>query len=410
MENVLYSMGERFQIIGNKMLMKGMKLAIQAMQIREPKLCVGNHSMNHLASDIKSRAISKVLIVTSGDIVQLGLLTELVNALEQQHIQFVIFDGVIPDPTYSVVHAGLDLLNQHDCDGVIAFGGGSAMDAAKVISIAKANNRAPEKLVGYFKGLRKPMPLFAVPTTAGTGSEATIVSVISDDSTHAKNFIIDSRSVPLVAALNPGLMAGIPPALTAATGMDALTHAIEAYISRISTKETEENALDAIKLIFENLPKVYENGADLAARESMALASYKAGRAFTKSFLGYVHAIAHQLGAYYGIPHGQGNAIVLPHILEFSKVAARAKLATLAVETGLASSTESEAQSAQKFVDHIFKLNEQLGIPQRVSELQHEDIQAISKKALKEALLNYPVPCYMNQGSCENLLKNLITV
>ncbi len=399
---------EQLQIMGNKVLMRAMKLAIGLMPIRDPELLVGTSAVTRLADIIAQHSLQKILIVTTAGIVKRDQAAELIRALEMQGITPVIFDGVLPDPTFEIVNEGLDLLRRENCDGIVAFGGGSAMDAAKVIAVAAANNRAPEKLVGFFKGRKRPLPLFAVPTTAGTGSEATIASVISDNATHAKSFVIDSRTVPLAAALDPRLMESIPPAMTAATGMDALTHAIEAYMSTISTSETDRYAIEAIQLIFEFLPRAYQDGSDLEAREAMSIASYKAGKAFTKASVGYVHAISHQLGAYYGIPHGLGNAVVLPHVLEFSKGAAGPRLATLAVKAGLGKSSEGEAALAQKFVDHISRLNTQLDIPQTAVGLLEEDIPGIARGALKEALLNYPVPRHMTRLDCEQLLGGLL--
>ncbi len=399
---------EQLQIMGNKVLMRAMKLAIGLMPIRDPELLVGTSAVTRLADIIAQHSLQKILIVTTAGIVKRDQAAELIRALEMQGITPVIFDGVLPDPTFEIVNEGLDLLRRENCDGIVAFGGGSAMDAAKVIAVAAANNRAPEKLVGFFKGRKRPLPLFAVPTTAGTGSEATIASVISDNATHAKSFVIDSRTVPLAAALDPRLMESIPPAMTAATGMDALTHAIEAYLSTISTSETDRYAIEAIQLIFEFLPRAYQDGSDLEAREAMSIASYKAGKAFTKASVGYVHAISHQLGAYYGIPHGLGNAVVLPHVLEFSKEAAAPRLATLAVKAGLGKSSEGEAVLAQKFVDHISRLNTQLDIPQTAAGLLEEDLPGIARGALKEALLNYPVPRHMTRLDCEQLLGGLL--
>lgn len=407
--NTLRTAGvEQLQFIGNKVLMRAMKLAIGLMPIRDPELLVGTSAVTRLADIIAQHSLQKILIVTTAGIVKRDQAAELIRALEMQGITPVIYDGVLPDPTFEIVNEGLDLLRREDCDGIVAFGGGSAMDAAKVIAVAAANNRAPEKLVGFFKGRKRPLPLFAVPTTAGTGSEATIASVISDNATHAKSFVIDSRTVPLAAALDPRLMESIPPAMTAATGMDALTHAIEAYMSTISTSETDRYAIEAIQLIFEFLPRACQDGSDLEAREAMSIASYKAGKAFTKASVGYVHAISHQLGAYYGIPHGLGNAVVLPHVLEFSKEAAAPRLATLAVKAGLGKSSEGEAALAQKFVDHISQLNTQLDIPQTAAGLLEEDLPGIARGALKEALLNYPVPRHMTRLDCEQLLGGLL--
>ena len=400
---------ERLQFMGNRIMVKALKVAIGIMPIRDPKLLVGTNVSTRLAETIAGHSLTKILLVTTAGIVKRGQAEELIRALELQGITTVIYDGIVPDPTFDIVNAGLDLLRQEACEGIVAFGGGSAMDAAKVIAVAAANNRAPEKLVGYFKGRKKPLPLYAVPTTAGTGSEATIASVISDDRTHAKCFIIDSRMVPLAAALEPRLMEKLSPSMTAATGMDALTHAIEAYISTISTPTTDRYAEEAIQLILEHLPRACENGSDLEAREAMSIASYKAGRAFTQASVGYVHAISHQLGAYYGTPHGLGNAIVLPQILELSRDAARTSLARLALATGLGESSEPEAALAQKFVDRVRDLNRQLAIPSAIAELEEKDIPGITRGALKEALQNYPVPQHMGRLDCEELLRGLLT-
>lgn len=398
---------EQVQIFGNTVLVRGMKLAAAIMPIRDPELTVGPGAAATLADVIATHNVKNVLLVTSAGIVKRGQTDGLTDALKKHGIESIIFDGVLPDPTFSVVNQGLAALRDGSCDGIIAFGGGSAMDTAKVIAVAAANKCKPERLPGYFKGLRKPLPLFAIPTTAGTGSETTIASVISDDETHAKAFIIDSRTIPLAAALDPKLMVSIPPALTAATGMDAFTHAIEAYISTISTSETDRDALEAIRLILNNLPTAYADGSDLAAREAMAIASYKAGRAFTRASVGYVHAISHQLGAHYGTPHGLGNAIVLPYVIAFSEEASRAKLARLAVDLGLGTIAESEQVLAGKIVPHITALNKQLDIPEFVSDIRDSDIPAIARGARKEALMNYPAPRHMSLGECEGLLRDL---
>ena len=356
---------EKLQFAGNRLLMRGMKLALGILPLREPKLLVGTSALDQLAAIIAGQSLNKILIVTTAGIVRRGQADALIRALESRGVTPVIYDGICPDPTFAIVNEGLALLRRESCDGVVAFGGGSAMDAAKVMALAATNRRAPEKLVGILKGLKKPLPFFAVPTTAGTGSETTVASVISEDESHAKSFVVDHRTLALAAAFDPRLMAGIGPELTAATGMDALTHAIEAWVSTISTPGTDRYALEAIQLIFEYLPRACENGSDLEAREAMAIASYKAGRAFTQALVGYVHAISHQLGAHYGIPHGLGNAVVLPKVLDFSQGAARSRLARLAVETGLGKPGDDEALLAQALVDHIVALNRRLGIPDR---------------------------------------------
>ena len=398
---------EQLQFTGNRLLMRGMKLALGILPLRAPKLLVGTDALDELADTIADREIWKVLVVTTAGIVRRGQADGFIRALEQRGVTPVVYDGIQPDPTFAIVNEGLDLLTREGCDGVVAFGGGSAMDAAKVMAVAATNRRAPEKLVGILKGLRKPLPFFAVPTTAGTGSETTVASVISDDESHAKSFVVDHRTLALAAALDPRLMEGIGSELTAATGMDALTHAIEAWISTISTPATDRHALEAIQLILEYLPRACEDGSDLEAREAMAIASYKAGRAFTQALVGYVHAISHQLGAYYGIPHGLGNAVVLPKVLAFSQGPARSRLAKLAIETGLGGASDNEAALAQAFVDHIVALNRRLGIPESIAEIRDVDIPAMARGATREALLNYAVPRHMTRRDCEQLLHSL---
>jgi alcohol dehydrogenase class IV len=399
---------EQAQILGNKVLARGMKVAVGLLPLRDPELFVGSDAVDALAEVIAGNSLTRVLLVTGSGLVKRGQTEGLVAALKRNGVETVIYAGVVPDPGFAVVSAGLDLLHQQGCDSVVALGGGSAMDAAKVIAVAAANNCAPQRLVGYFKGRRKPLPLFAVPTTAGTGSEVTIASVISDDVTHAKAFVIDSRTVPLAAALEPRLMRSVPPGLTAAAGMDAFTHALEAYLSTIATPQTDTDAIDAIHLILDNLPRAYRQGSDLQARECMSVAAYRAGRAFTRASVGYVHAISHQLGAFYGTPHGLGNAIVLPFVLEFYQPLIDARLARLAVELGWGSFGEDQASLAGKVMKHIVALNAKLQIPRTVPELQQQDIPAIARGALREALLNYPVPRHMSARDCERLLQSLL--
>lgn len=399
---------EQLQIVGNKMLVRGLKLTISIMPIRDPELLVGVDAVSRLAEFIAGCSVQKILIVTGAGIVRRGQTDELIAALEANGVKTVIFAGVLPDPTFAVVNEGLDMLRQEGCDSVVAFGGGSAMDTAKVIAVAAANKCGPERLAGYFKGRKKPLPLFAVPTTAGTGSEVTIASVISDDTSHAKAFVIDSRTIPLAAALDPRLMQSVPPALTAATGMDALTHALEAYLSTIATPETDQDAIEATRLIFENLPTAFSDGSNLQAREAMSMAAFKTGRAFTRASVGYVHAISHQLGAHYGTAHGLGNAIVLPYVVEFYLPVAGSRLARLAVDLDLGTFAEDKTELAQKMLDAISALNRQLGIPEKAPDLLEADIPDIARGALKEALLNYPVPRHLVRSDCEELLRTLL--
>jgi alcohol dehydrogenase class IV len=282
------------------------------------------------------------------------------------------------------------------------------MDAAKVIGLASANHKHPSRLVGYFRGLRGPVPIYAVPTTAGTGSEVTVAAVVSDPARHCKLVIADTRIVPRMAALDPCLMTGLPPAVTAATGMDALTHAVEAYLGYWGTAYTDRMALAAVGMIYEHLPVAYRDGGDLGARERMALASSYAGFAFTRANVGNVHALAHQLGGLYHTPHGLANAIMLPPVLRFSRAQVVPKLAVLAQRARLGREDEPADELAQRFLDSVEAMNRALGIPRQLDALREEDIPALARAACREADFNYPVPRVMTPADAEALLREVL--
>ena len=337
-----------------------------------------------------------------------GLPKALTEALTAGGTKFVVFDAITPDAPMPVIEQGIAFYTKHKCDAVVAFGGGSPMDAAKTIALAVANRKHPRKLVGYFKGLRAPVPIYAVPTTAGTGSEVTVAAVVSDPDTNRKLVIADTRLVPTMAALDPALMTGLPRPVTAATGMDALTHAVEAFVGHWATAHTDRMALAAVGMIYANLRTVYRNGNDLAAREQMALAATFAGLAFTRANVGYVHAIAHQLGGQYHTPHGLANAIMLPHVLAFVSPAITKRLALLAVRAGVGKARERPAVLAKKFLASVDALNRDLGIPAQLDALREEDIPALAKAACWEADTNYPVPRYMSPETCEGILRKVL--
>lgn len=371
-----------------------------------PLTFVGTGSSAQLCESIAQMGIDKVLIVTDAMLVEIGLVDTVTKAAQAAGLSWSIYDGVEPDPTFTQVDAGLAQLSKESCGAVLAVGGGSSMDAAKAIVARATNHKSIEQLEGWFKVKQTPLPLFAIPTTAGTGSEVTIVAVVSDPQSHAKKFLVDPKLLPVMAALDPDLMVGLPPHITAATGMDALTHAVESYLSRTATRQTEEYSVAAVRMIFANLPTVYSNGGDVAARKAMALASYYAGVAFTRANVGYVHAIAHTFGAYYGTPHGLANAIVLPHVLEFSKVAAHKRLARLAEAIGLEGS--GDADKADKFIAAVRELKSEVGIAETLESAKRDDVAAIAAQALTEAYLTYPVPRYMEQQQCEALLDQMV--
>lgn len=390
-------------------LMKGAGLVTRYLPIPQPTLMVGPGSSGRLGQAIAGFGHRKILVVTDSVITRLGLLKDLTDALAAGGTEYVVFDEITPDAPIPLIERGIDFYREHDCDAIVAFGGGSSMDASKAIAVAIANpGKALRSLAGYFKGLRNPVTIYAVPTTAGTGSEVTVAAVISDPERHAKLVIVDTRIVPRMAALDPCLMTGLPPAITAATGIDALTHAIEAFVGNWATDYTDGMALSAVGLIFENLRVAYGDGKNLEARERMSLASTYAGIAFTRANVGYVHAIAHQFGGRYHTPHGLANAIMLPHVLKFSRPAIAGRLARLAIRARLGTDDDDEDDLAQRFLDAVDLLNRDLGIPTCLDALQEADIPALAKAACNEAHAGYPVPRYMTQGQCEALIRQVL--
>ena len=373
---------------------------------RVPMTLLGPGSSKDLCGAIAQAGTKKLLIVTDAILVKLGLVAQVTRALDEHGVGWCIYDGVEPDPTSDQVMAGLAILRHESCDAILAIGGGSPMDAAKVIAAVATNDKPLRKLEGLLKVRRAPIPLYAIPTTAGTGSEVTIAAVVSDPVTHTKKFFVDPKLLPLMTALDPSLMIGLPPAITAATGMDALTHAVESYIAKTSNVQTERWASAAIRLIFANLARAYRDGTDLEARSAMALASYYAGLAFTRTSVGYVHAIAHQLGAHYRTPHGLANAIVLPHVLEFSMGPAARRMADMAGMIGI--DGRDDATRARAFLDAVLELSRSVGIPPTLETLRVQDVPAIAREALSEAYMNYPVPRYMETTDCEQLLRRLL--
>ncbi|MBL8329828.1 MAG: iron-containing alcohol dehydrogenase [Rubrivivax sp.] len=389
--------------------MKGMGKVTRFLPIPQPTLLVGPGSAARMGQAIAGFGHSRILIVTDGIISKLGLLQSLTDALTAGGASFVVFDEITPDAPIPLIERGIAFFREHDCDAIVAFGGGSSMDASKAIAVSIANPNKPLRaLAGYFKGLNSPVRIYAVPTTAGTGSEVTVAAVISDPERHSKLVIVDTRIVPKMAALDPTLMTGLPPPVTAATGIDALTHAVESYVGHWATPTTDGLALSAIGLIFENLPIAYREGSNLQAREKMSLASTYAGLAFTRANVGYVHAIAHQFGGRYHTPHGLANAIMLPHVLEFSMPEIVDRMAQMALRAKVADEGDDDDTAAQKFLDAVIAMNQALGIPTQLAALKEADIPALAKAACKEAETGYPVPRYMTHDQCEAIIRKVL--
>lgn len=390
-------------------LMKGAGALTRVLPIPQPTLLIGPGSSRRLGQAIAAFGHEKVLVVTDKVIVRLGLLQGLTDALTEGGAEHVVFDEITPDAPIPLIERGIAAFREHQCDALVAVGGGSSIDAAKAIAVAIANpSRSLRALAGYYKGLRTPMPVYAVPTTAGTGSEVTVAAVIADPERNSKLVIVDTRIVPRMAALDPELAIGLPPAITAATGIDALTHAVEAFIGNWATAQTDALALAAVGMIFSNLRTACRDGGNLQARENMALASTWAGMAFTRANVGYVHAIAHQFGGLYHTPHGLANAIMLPHVLRFSAPAVTTQLAQLAVRAGLGEATEHEEELAEKFIEGVCALNRDIGIPTTLEALREKDIPALARAALREAHTGYPVPRYMTQAQCEEMIRAVL--
>jgi alcohol dehydrogenase class IV len=389
--------------------MRGAGLAVRFLPIPQPTILVGPGASGRLGRTIAGFGHSKILIVTDSIISKLGLLDDLTTALTAGGAEYVVFDAITPDAPIPLIETGIDFYLENDCDAIVAFGGGSSMDASKAIAAAVSNpGKTLRELAGYFKGLNTPVKIYAVPTTAGTGSEVTVAAVISDPESHTKMVIVDTRLVPKMAALDPCLMTGLPPHITAATGIDALTHAIEAFVGHWASPGTDDMALSAVGLIFDNLRVAYSDGKNLEAREKMALAATYAGFAFTRANVGYVHAIAHQFGGKYHTPHGLANAIMLPLVLKYSLPAITDRLALLAVRAKLGRESEAEEVLAQKFLDAVDQLNLDLGIPTFLAALKESDIPQLAEAACREAHTGYPVPRYMSQAVCEDIIRQVL--
>lgn len=349
------------------------------------------------------------LIVTDPGVSKLGLATQLELALQVTGYSYSVYDQVVANPTTQTVEDALVVYRENGCDAIIGFGGGSSIDCAKALAIRVAK---PEKTLSQQKGIlrvhtRLPL-LIAVPTTAGTGSETTLAAVIVDADTRHKYAINDFPLIPRYAVLDPAVTASLPPALTAATGMDALTHAVEAYIGRSTTPDTRADALEATRLVFQNLTRAYADGKDMEARRNMLEAAFRAGCAFTKSYVGYVHAIAHSLGGKYNVPHGYANAVILPLMLEAYGEAAEPALADLAVAAGVADGSQGEHEAAQAFIDAIKDMKLRFDIGDTFPELRREDIPELARTAAAEANPLYPVPVLMSAEELEGIYEQLL--
>ena len=377
----------------------GFKLVLPILPYRKPKRL---RDVTDISGVLLRKNIRSVLLVTDAGVLGLGLTKRLERNLAENNIKCVIYDGTVANPTTKNVEEALDLYYLNDCEALIGFGGGSSMDCAKAVGARVAKpNQSLNQMKGILKVHKKLPPLIAVPSTSGTGSEATLASVIVDSETRHKYAINDFPLIPRYAVLDPRVTLSLPPYITATTGMDALTHVVEAYIGRSTTPGTRKDACMAVELIFGNLDTAVFHGEDMEARKNMLKASYYAGCAFTKSYVGYVHAVAHSLGGQYNIPHGLANAVLLPYVLEAYGKAIHDKLHVLAIAAGIAKEETPEEEAAKAFIDAIKGMQERYHIGNKIKGIVKEDIPKLAAYADKEANPLYPVPVLMDAKELE---------
>ena len=373
-------------------------IAIPILPYRDPKIL---NSIEELPAEFAKNGIKKVFLVT--DSFLRSLAEKLIELLPQAGIECIVYDKTKPNPTVSDIEEALAIYKAENCEALIGFGGGSAIDCAKAVGARVA---CPRKSLAQMKGILKvhhKLPLLAaIPTTAGTGSETTVATIITDDKTHYKYPINDFPLIPHIAVLDPKMTYTMPASLTATTGMDALTHAIEAFIGRSTTKQTRDYSIRAVKLIFANIENAYKNGYDENARRNMLIAANLAGSAFTRSYVGYVHAVAHSLGGAYNMPHGLANSVLLPVVLESYGSKIWEKLKVLAVAGGVANEANSAQKAAEKFIAEIYRLNEAMNIPKTLKGIKAEDVPELARRADKEANPLYPVPILWNAKELEH--------
>ena len=368
---------------------KACRTALPVLPYRKPEIL---HDIKEIPDVLQEKNCRAVLLVTDKSIREHGLTERLEKALAKAHISCTVFETVV-NPTTDIIEKAVDLYRKQHCTALIGFGGGSSIDTAKAVGACIANpGRTLAQMSGILKVRRQLPPLFAVPTTAGTGSETTLAAVVTDSKTRHKYPVNDFPLIPHYAVLDPEVTVSLPPRMTATTGMDALTHAVEAYIGGSTTAETRREARAAVRLIFRYIEEAWRNGEDRTARKQMLLASFMAGDSFSKSYVGYVHAVAHSLGGMYNTPHGLANAVLLPHVLEAYGESVYQKLYELSIAAGIAAVGDDPERAAKKFIRAIRRLNRTMGIPETLPEIRKKDIPALAKLADAEANPLYPVP------------------
>lgn len=387
-----------------------LKVGNYFLPYRIPEKLEGPGCIKELPKLIRSKGIKHVLLVTDDGLIKIGLLQKLTQAMDEAGLAYTVFSDVLPNPTDENVEEGYKVFCRDGCDAIVAFGGGSPMDAAKAIA---AKNAHPKKTVAQMQGLLKVhkriIPFFAVPTTSGTGSEATVAAVITETATHHKASINDTVLMPRYAVLDPELTMDLPPFITATTGLDALCHAVESYTNgTYCTKLENDYARKAVRLIYDNLYAAYQDGSSMEARQAMQQAAFYAGRSFTRGCVGYVHAVGHTLSGLYGTPHGLAMGVILPHVMRQFGPAVYDRLAELADVCGIGSG--SNKQKAEEFISWIEEMKKKMDIPTGFPDIKEGDIPQMIKWADKEANPLYPVPVIWEKEDFEKLISTLRTV
>jgi len=394
----------------NRCFQKIMYVGLAVMKWREPERITGAGCLKDVAQKLIDLGLKRPLIVTDEFLDSIKIYAPLTEEMDRLGIPYSIYGKAVPNPTVHNIADAYKIFVDDQCDCLIAVGGGSSMDCAKGVGAQAAN---PNRTLASMKGLlkvKKDIPtLFAVPTTAGTGSEVTVTAVITNPEARDKYLMNDLHLIPHYAVLDPTLTYKLPKPVTSTTGLDTLTHAVEAYIGSANTKRTKENAIEAVKLVFENLYAAYEDGFNEEARLNMQNASYRAGLAFTRAYVGTVHALAHAIGGFYGVPHGLANSILLPVVLRAYGKSAHKKLAQLAELIGITGATNAE--KANKFIDAIEELNRKMDIPTKIEgkwTIKEEDLPALAKHAYDETNPLYPVPKIFSEKELIDIYRSVM--
>ncbi|MDE5601463.1 MAG: iron-containing alcohol dehydrogenase [Clostridia bacterium] len=403
-----------FYKLGCRIFQKTMWCAMWFLPWNQNKKTLsGAGAVKELPKFLKSQGFKSILIVTDGGLFKLGMADPILAACETEGMKGCVYHDVVPNPTIGNIEDGLKMYKENGCDVIVALGGGSAMDCAKGIGarVARPNKTIPQ-MKGVLKVSKKLPPLVAIPTTSGTGSEATLAAVISNPETHEKYPINDPMLIPRYVVMDPELTKSLPKHITSTTGMDALTHAVEAYIGGENTGKTKKEAVEAVKLIHKYLKKAYDDGSDLEARNQMQQAAYLAGKAFTRAYVGYVHAVAHTLGGEYGVPHGLANAVILPYVLKAYGKSAHKKLAKLAGYIGIEG--KNKAEKANKFIKWIEDMNESMAIPNKIMSreggplIEESRLPKMIQHAYEEANPLYPCPQVWGKKEIEAIYRQIM--